>query len=139
MKYIGLSLDPKTHDLHFVTDETTYGDGALHSDGSPFSQNAGDLAMVTDAHAVGQSAKQHLKFFLGEWFLDRSAGVPYFEYVFVRPFREEIAEAVIKDAILETMGVTAIEEFSVSYLYDRREIGVRKVRVMTEFDEVVAI
>ena len=41
----------------------------------------GNLSVASGSDAVRQIVAQHLQFFYGEWFLDRSAGVPYFDEV----------------------------------------------------------
>lgn len=41
----------------------------------------GDWVFVTEGPAVRQELKQRLLFFLGEWFLDRLAGLPYLQKI----------------------------------------------------------
>lgn len=118
MSYFALSLDAR-HDLHLGDD--------------------GSLATVTDAAAVAQHVTQHLKFWEGEWFLDTTAGVPWLEFVFVRPFDQAVSETVLKDAILGVPGVREIVAFGVEFHPTRREFEAYDVQILTEFDEVVTI
>jgi hypothetical protein len=118
-KYIGLALDPETHDF-FVGDD-------------------GSLAIVEDAEAVGQLAKQRLMTYLGEWFLDTQVGVPWFQEVFVRPFNELVTESHIKRTILNTRGVEELVAFEMRINWTIRQIDVVRADVRTEFDEVVGV
>lgn len=117
-KYIGLGLDPVTHDLHLDGDH---------------------LAMVFDAEAVGQLCKQRLKAYEAEWFLDQSVGVPWFQRVFVRPVNEVVTESIIKRTILRTLGVTDLLAFEMSIDWTQRGVHVLRAQVMSEFDEPVEI
>jgi hypothetical protein len=114
---LAISLD-SSHDLHLV---------------------GGDLATVTDAAAVAQRVKQHLKFWHGEWFLDRTAGVQWVEFVFVRPFDQGIAEAVLKEAVLGVLGVASIESFDVEFQPERRGWIIHEMQLRTTFDETVTL
>lgn len=55
---------------------------ALRRDGSApadlYLADDGNLAVVRDAEAIGQHARQRLMAYEGEWFLDKDAGVPWF-------------------------------------------------------------
>lgn len=118
MSYFAPSLDA-SHDLHLDDD--------------------GNLAVVTDAAAVAQRVTQHLKFWEGEWFLDTTVGVPWMEFVFVRPFDQAVSETVLKDALLGVPGVTGIVAFGIDFQPSRREFQAYDVQLQTEFDEVVTI
>ena len=80
----------------------------------------GDLALVDDGEEVAQHVKQRLDFFQGEWFLDQSLGLPWFQEILnARRYNNAIsnrayAESFIKAEILETPGVTRLVEFSFS-------------------------
>lgn len=95
--------------------------------------------MVRDAQAVAQMVVQHLKFWSGEWFLDTRVGVPWLEFVFVRPFDQAIAEAVVKDAIMSVPGVKAITAFDVEIEPSTRRFNVWRLTIHTEFEEEVSI
>lgn len=118
-KYIGLALDPQSHDL--------------------FVDASGNLAVATDADAVGQLCKQRLKTYLGEWFLDQTVGVPWFQQVFVRPFNEAVADSIVKRTLLRTLGVRALTGFEMSADFTIRRLDVMRADVVTEFDETVEL
>jgi len=79
----------------------------------------GDLAiennsfsLVTESEEIRQRIKQNLQTFLGEWFLDTTLGVPYFQVVFDKNSPPSLIEDVFKAAILETEGVVELVEFT---------------------------
>lgn len=60
---------------------------------------------------IRQRLLQNLRFFYGEWFLDQTEGLPYFQSVFVKGTPPDIVEAAFKDAIIGTDGVESLERF----------------------------
>ena len=121
--HVGLSLSPEDDyagipDIHFVN---------------------GVLQMVTDARAVAQHIKQRLKMHKGEWDFDRESGVPWLDDLLGRQYDAALAEDVVKNCIIETHGVTEITQFSIRF--DRASRGVlpRGIRVLTVYDEEVAL
>jgi len=115
---IGLAISASTNDLHLVGD---------------------NLATVTDAHAVGQHARQRLKTHKGEWFLDTVAGVPWLDEILGRGYDPALGEAVIKDAIAGTYGVTEITSFSIRFNASQRELEAYSITVETIYDQGVQV
>lgn len=99
----------------------------------------GQLATVSDAHAVGQHVRQRLKTFSGEWFLDAEAGVPWLDDILGRGYDAALAEAIIKAEILQTHGVEEITSFSVSFDDERRELRAASITVLTIYDTEIGI
>jgi len=60
---------------------------------------------------IRQRLLQNLRFFLSEWVLDKTVGLPYFQAVFVKGTPPEIVEAAFKDAIIGTDGVDFLSRF----------------------------
>lgn len=60
---------------------------------------------------IRQRLIQSLKFFLGEWFLDKNEGLPYFQAVFVKGTPPDIIEAAFKDRIIGVNGVNDLQRF----------------------------
>ena len=116
---IGLALDQDTNDL--------------------FLRGNGEVAVATDAHAVGQHVRQRLKTFEGEWFLDTTAGVPWLDQIMGKGYDPALAEAVVKAEILDTDGVREISSFSVRFNRDVRNLDIHSVEVLTEYDEEAAV
>lgn len=98
-----LMLDTTTHDLVPV---------------------AGDLQLVTKADAVRQHLKQRLWLFLGEWFLDTTKGVPYYQFILVKNPNLDLVEATLKQMILQTPGVLELTDFSFTYARAGRALTV---------------
>lgn len=101
--------------------------------------NTGDLATVNDAEAVGQHARQRLMTYYGEWFLNTTVGVQWLDEIMGKKYDPALAEAIIKDELLGTDGVTGAEGFSVSFARTRRELVVNQILVSTVYDEVVQL
>lgn len=95
---------------------------------------AGDLALVNGTFVwlqqgpewVRQKLAQRLKMFLGEWFLDRRLGVPYFKHVFVSNPNLDQVRQMFRKVILGTPGVLSIEGDTITLDYNptARSLGV---------------
>ena len=99
MSTIDLALDKNTHDLLFLKN---------------------DFLIVKDIDKVAQSLKQRLSFYQGEWFLDTTVGIPYFEEIFVKNPNIPDIESIYKVEIVETEDVNEILEFNSSFTNDIR-------------------
>lgn len=84
----------------------------------------GDLAFVSGVEAVKQSLMIRLRFFLGEWFLDNTAGVDWFS-VLGKKFTPEQPRALARKALLETPGVDAVTSLDVAFDGRTRALSVR--------------
>lgn len=96
-----LLLDPETHDLVF---------------------RDGDVVMEVN---VAQAVKIALLFVTGEWFLDRSDGVPYFSQIFTKAPNLDHIAAIYRKTILAVPGVKDLLEFSLDFTAATRELIVR--------------
>lgn len=112
---VGLALNEATNDLFVAAD--------------------GSLAVVRDAEAVAQHARQRLLIYFGEWFLDTLAGVPWISQIFAKRYDPALAEAVVKGVLLDTDGVVSIDTFSVRFDKTTRGVLIRDVAVTTDYDE----
>lgn len=99
----------------------------------------GNLAVVHNAEAVGQHARQRLMTFEGEWFLDREAGVPWVRDILGGRYDPVLSEAVLKAEILDTDGVLDITSFSVRFDGETRGLSTFNVEVITEYDKEVRL
>lgn len=75
----------------------------------------GDLVLMDEQESIGQLVRQRLGWFLGEWFLDASGGVPYFEDIFVKGVSLAVVDSLLKFTILETPGVLELLSFILDY------------------------
>ena len=89
-----LLLDPITHDLVYVNGESK--------------------VTQTQAEVVTQRLKITLYTFLGEWFLDRSIGVPYFQQIFGKGRTKSAVDVIFQRFISNDPGVIEIREFQSS-------------------------
>jgi len=77
-----------------------------------------DLMLIDKAERIAQQIKITLKFWLGEWFLDTSKGVPYLKYVLVKDPNMNHIRAIFRERILDVPGVTALK--SLGLILDRK-------------------
>lgn len=94
-----LCLDSKTHDL-VIKD--------------------GDFSLTTGNDTIRQRIKQALLFYKGEWFLDVTAGIPYFDDVLIKSPEQKRVESIFKAAILAVEGTVKLLEFKTNYVPDTR-------------------
>jgi hypothetical protein len=67
---------------------------------------------------VRQKLTQRLRFFLGEWFIDRRLGVPYWTRVFISNPDLSLLTSLYRQVILKTRGVGGVENLVLTF--DRR-------------------
>lgn len=90
-----------------------------------------DLFLVDGQPLMQQRLKQSLIFFLGEWFLDETDGVPYYRDILKKSPDKITVESAFKTAILETPGVLELLEFNLTYDNPIRKLSVAfKVRTV---------
>ncbi len=75
----------------------------------------GDLIIVTGADAIRQHLRIRLQFFLGEWFLDRRLGVPYYEEILRKSPNLDVVTSILRDVIRSTPGVLSITSFVLDF------------------------
>lgn len=116
---------------------------ALKRDGTApadiYFDDAGNLAVVHDAEAVGEHARQRLMTFEGEWFLDKDAGVPWIRDILGGAYDPVLAESVVKAELLDTDGVTEITSFSVRFDRELRNLSAANIDVETDYNEEVSV
>lgn len=78
---------------------------------------------VTGKEETRQACISRLRLFLGEYFLDATDGTPWFQSILGKASRD-IAEANIKQRILGTRGVIAINSFEMTSDTRSRKISV---------------
>lgn len=94
---IDLALDNITHDLIF--------------------ENF-DLQLFDDTNQISQNLGIRLRFLLGEWYLDITQGIPYYQEIFKKNPNQIQIESALKAEILDTDGVLELLKFE--SLFDRR-------------------
>ena len=98
-----LEIDPDTNDLILA---------------------GGDLVLVKDVAGIRQEAEIRMGFFLGEWFLDQTQGVPYFQDIFVKAPNLTAIKTILTDAVLETQGISSLTSLELDYDRSARKLSV---------------
>lgn len=75
----------------------------------------GDLVLLTGAEAVAQELRIRFRFFLGEWFLDRRLGIPYYERILIKNPATNVVRSLLREVALETPGVLELQEFRTDF------------------------
>lgn len=109
-----LCLDPDTHDLLVQKN---------------------DLLVCKSADQVIQSLKIRLQTIKGEWFLDTTAGLPYYEDILVKNPNLPNIDNIIKAQIIDTDDVEEILEYTSSFDSAGRSFSV-SFRVRSIYGEV---
>lgn len=89
--------------------------------------------LVNSPAAVAQSVATRLRLWEGEWFLDLTAGTPYWQQILAQK-NLGLATAAVRERIASTPFVTGISNFSVSFNGETREFVVTGV-VSTDFGQ----
>ena len=76
--------------------------------------STGDLQFTTGLQALEQSIRIRLQFYANEWFLDPTAGLPYYRDVLKKNPDPATLKAVFRAALLETPGVTNVDALDLS-------------------------
>ena len=99
---------------------------------------AGDLDLtgnaahlVSDLSAIRQAIRIHLLFFKGEWFLDETAGLPYFQEILIKNPQVPALQSVFRAELLKTLGVKSVESISLTFDKPGRSLAVT-FRVVTD-------
>ncbi len=84
----------------------------------------GDLVITpTTVDTIAQNVRQRLRILKGEWFLDRTKGLPYFEVILEKNPRSEVVITLFKNTILDTKGVTKLNYFDLSFNNSERKLN----------------
>lgn len=76
----------------------------------------GDLVILPDSvDSIIQDLDQALLEFLGEWFLDTSQGLPYYQSIFVKNPNLNLIEGIIQNRILDVDGIDEMVDFVFAY------------------------
>lgn len=78
-------------------------------------------SMVRDSEAVAATLGMAMRLFVGEWFLDQSAGLPWLDGNADLP----ALGAQVKQLILANDGVSALLSFDLSLDHETRRLSVR--------------
>lgn len=97
---------------------------ALNASHDLYQSALSGVAIAAGADAVVQTITTRLRLFRGEWWLDTTAGMPWFEEVFEGGQDLRRIESALKTQILATPGVEAILSFDLDFTASTRELSV---------------
>lgn len=83
----------------------------------------GDLVIVDGDDAIAQDVQGALELFLGEWFLDTSQGVPYYQSILTKGIDLNLVQVTLIEQVRSRDGV--VDVISLGFGYDP------KTRVLT--------
>jgi hypothetical protein len=101
---IDFALDPVTNDLIFED----Y-----------------DFQLFDDTKQIMQNLSIRLRFFLGEWYLDITQGIPYYEIFFKKAPNQIQMESILKEEIVNTRGIVEITSFESDFSARNRVYSVK--------------
>lgn len=82
----------------------------------------GDLVLISGAEKIRQQVEILLQTFLGEWFLDISHGIPYYEKILIKNANRAEIEAIIRDKLKGVEGVSSVPVFNIMINHPTRRI-----------------
>ena len=98
-----------------------------------------NIFISTSKAVVAQRIYMRLSIFRGEWFVDKSFGVPYYKNILGKAFNPMTMNAIFVGAITETPGVRRLAE-PINYKYDARlRTLALKFKVLLTTGEVLAM
>jgi len=74
----------------------------------------GDILLIDNAERVGQQIKIKLRSFLGEWFLDTTYGVPYWEDILIKNPSLDHIRNILRQQILSVTDVKSVTSLTLS-------------------------
>ncbi len=96
----------------------------LNPDTWELEEENGVIKTLSGKDAIGQNLKQRLQTFVGEWFLDQTIYIDYFEKIFVKNPSNAIITSEIKRVIRNTPGIIEITIFNLTVDKTTRELSV---------------
>lgn len=82
-----------------------------------------ELVLLDGGDLVAQLLKEKLQTFQGEWFLDTSLGVPYFQDILKKQVDLSGIGNIFKDQILNTPGILGLTNFNLDYTENNRNLS----------------
>jgi hypothetical protein len=85
----------------------------------------GDLVICDNLDAIIQDVSRRLKFFLGEWFLNTKAGIPYFQEILGKHKPDGYVASLFRQVVMETPGIQALtQDVTLTYIESNRYMTV---------------
>lgn len=84
-----------------------------------------DFFLFDDTNQIMQNLAIRLRFVLGEWYLDITQGIPYYEVFFKKAPNQIQIESILKQEIANTRGIVEITSFESAFDARRRVYSVK--------------
>ena len=91
-----------------------------------------DLVINSGLTAIQQDIIQRLSFFAGEWFLDNTQGLPWYQQILVKNPDQSKVDAIFRNAILATPGVQSLSKYSFAPNFAARLLTVSFIAQTTQ-------
>lgn len=85
----------------------------------------GRATLIGGAEQIAQQIRLTLSIFLGEWFLDISFGVPYFENILGKGRTKSEIEAIVRKKVRDVPGVVTVGEVVIEMKAKERSVGIQ--------------
>ena len=82
----------------------------------------GNLFIVDGVEAIRQAALHHMRYFLGEWYLNPPEGVPYYERILGHLHDPAVLSNVLSAELLKVNGVTRAVVGDIRFNVSTREL-----------------
>ena len=95
-----------------------------------------NFVIITEEENIAQRVLINLRVFLGEWFLDTTRGVPYYQSILIKNPDSSLVEAELRAVILSTNGIAKLKSFSMEFNAALRKLSVNFVAQTDEGLEI---
>lgn len=92
----------------------------------------GRASLIGGAQQIAQQIRLTLSIFLGEWFLNTSFGMPYFESILGKGRSKSEIEAIVRKKVRDVPGVLHIGEVQISIDSKRRTAEIFVMDIKTD-------
>ncbi len=89
-----------------------------------FTRSGGRLQLTTGQESIRQAVMIKLRFFLGEWWLDATKGVPYFQSILIKTPNIPAIKAEIANQIRTVRGVRSVTSLNANFNKQTRELAI---------------
>ena len=102
-----------------------------------------EVTLTDGQGAIAQHMQARFRTFLGEWFLDETIGVPYYQEILVKQPNFPLVQSVLKATATETVGITELTKFEFDFTGVDRELQL-EIAAMSEegpidFSQIVEV
>jgi len=94
-----------------------------------------DIQTVTGIDGIKQHLRQRYQMFKGEYFYDKTRGIPYHDDLFVKSPNPIIVDTVFKKVTLDTPGIVELLKFDLDFDGTTRELNIN-LKAKTDVGEM---